>query len=110
MNRIISFTLVVVTLLFDELYHIIAYEGKESFMRGDTVFIDGAPDSSCVVSQPYYCMLGDNRNNSCDSRVFGYVPCSSVQAGRMSFIFFSIITDKMFIDMIRWNRFFKKVK
>ena len=94
---------------YDELYHIVAYEGKESFVRGDTVFIDGVPDSTCVVSQSYYNMLGDNRNNSHDSRMFGYVPYSSV-VGRMSFIFFSINTDKMFIDMIRWDRFFKKVK
>jgi signal peptidase I len=90
-------------------YHIVYNEGHQMKMRNDSVFIDGKADSVCIVSQPYYYMLGDNRNNSADSRVFGYIPYSSI-VGRMSHILFSINTNKRLISMIRWDRFFKRVE
>lgn len=100
-------TLVINTENFDPMYKIVADEGRHISLRGDSIFIDGQADSTLVLSQPYYYMLGDNRNNSIDSRSFGYIPHSSV-VGRMNFIIFSINTNRLFIDMIRWDRMFKK--
>jgi len=102
-------TIVINSKNYHDLYHIIYYEGQEVYLRDDSVFINRRPDSLCIVSQSYYCMIGDNRNNSHDSRMFGYVPYSAI-VGRMNFVLFSINTDNIFIDFIQWDRFFKKIK
>ena len=94
---------------FYNLYHIVYNEGHKMFMRNDSVFIDRQPDSICVVSQPYYYMLGDNRENSADSRVFGYVPESAI-VGRMSRVLISVNTKRSFISMVRWDRFLKRIQ
>ena len=102
-------TLVVNLDNFDPMYKVVLEEGKQIFLRSDTIFIDGKPDSILVLSQPYYYMLGDNRKNSIDSRSFGYIPYSAV-VGRMNLVLFSINTDKRFIDMVRWDRTVKVIK
>ena len=84
-------------------------EGNMIYVSNDTIFINGKPDSLCIVSQPYYFMLGDNRENSHDSREFGYVPYSSI-VGRMSLALFSIDADKKFIDAVRWGRVLKRIR
>ena len=94
---------------FDPMYKVVLEEGKEIIMRSDSIFIDGKPDSTLVLSQPYYYMLGDNRNNSIDSRIFGYVPLTAI-VGRMNFVLFSLNTDEIFIDIVRRDRFFKRIK
>jgi signal peptidase I len=53
-------------------------------------------------------MMGDNRENSADSRVWGYLPMDLVK-GRALFIYFSTASQHWW-DMpffIRWNRLFK---
>jgi len=88
--------------IFDE-------EKKDGFLRRDTVFIDRRPDSLIVLSQPYYFMLGDNRDNSADSRVFGYVPYSAV-VGRTRLVFISVNMKRRFMDFVRWDRVMKRVE
>ena len=102
-------TVVITTQNFYALYHIVYNEGNKMFMRNDSVFINGQPDSLCVVSQPYYYVLGDNRENSADSRVFGYVPESAI-IGRMSRVLISVNTKRRLISMVRWDRFFKRIE
>ena len=48
----------------------------------------------------YYFMMGDNRHNSEDSRVWGFVPHDHI-VGKPLFIWFSRSTGG-----IRWNRIF----
>jgi signal peptidase I len=52
----------------------------------------------------YYWLMGDNRNNSADSRVWGFVPEDHV-VGRASIVWFSKGSFG-----VRWDRVFKWIK
>jgi len=41
---------------------------------GGQITIDGVPAKTYVIKKNYYFMLGDNRDDSADSRFWGYVP------------------------------------
>ena len=60
-----------------------------------------------VVPQDNYFVLGDNRDNSSDSRYWGFVPDSLVR-GRPMFVYYSYEPDATrrvpWITKIRWNR------
>ena len=101
-------TVIVNSQNYDAIHKIIMNEGNDIFITNDSIFINGRHDSLCIVSQPYYYMLGDNRDQSLDSRIFGYVPYSAV-VGRMNVVLFSINPDYKFIQRIRWDRFFRLI-
>ena len=55
----------------------------------------------------YYWMQGDNRDNSLDSRYWGFVPEDHI-VGTPSIILISFDKDHTLLDGgIRWNRIFK---
>lgn len=79
------------------------YEGHEDYSIMDgKAHMDGKPLDSYTFTMNYYYMMGDNRRNSEDSRVWGFVPESHV-VGKPLFVFFSRENG------IRWERFFKGV-
>ena len=54
-------------------------------------------------------MMRDNRDNSADSRFWGFVPEDHV-VGKPLFVWISLDPDySLFNGGIRWNRFFKRV-
>ncbi len=67
-----------------------------------------------TVPKGHYFAMGDNRDNSLDSRDFnsgvGFVPARNL-VGRAEFLFFSIASDRPFWDprAIRFERMFKAV-
>ena len=78
------------------------YEGKDLTVKDGKIFIDGEETTSYTFEMNYYFMMGDNRHNSEDSRVWGFVPHDHI-VGKPLFIWFS----RQAGEGIRWGRIFK---
>jgi signal peptidase I len=84
---------------------ITAYEGHKLEEKKDGIYIDGKKTTTYKIQMNYYWLMGDNRYNSADSRVWGFVPEDHV-VGRASLVWFS----KSTYMGIRWERLFKLIK
>ncbi|MFC5046370.1 signal peptidase I [Aquimarina hainanensis] len=91
------------------------YEGSEMgidnklSVNGTQVLLNGNPIDSYTFKQDYYWMMGDNRHNSEDSRVWGYVPANHI-VGKPVFIWMSWDSNvKGLFNKIRWERLFTTV-
>lgn len=84
---------------------ITAYEGHALVEKDGKVFIDGKEVTTYTFKMDYYWLMGDNRYNSADSRVWGFVPEDHV-VGKASLVWFS----KDATDGIRWNRLFTWIR
>jgi signal peptidase I len=62
-----------------------------------------------TVPAGQYFMMGDNRDNSQDSRYWGFLPASYVK-GKALFIYFSLEEDASFFSGIRWKRMLGRVR
>lgn len=84
------------------------YEGHtNSYIKAGKVYIDDKLADSYTFTMDYYFMMGDNRDNSLDSRYWGFVPEDHI-VGKPLRVLISFDPDKsLFNGKIRWNRIFK---
>ena len=86
------------------------YENNDLEIINNNIYINQQELTSYTFKMDYYWMMGDNRYNSEDSRVWGFVPYDHV-LGKPVFIWMSI--DGLFEGIgnwkIRWDRVFTTV-
>ena len=83
------------------------YEGNTLEVKDGKIFINGKESTSYTFKMDYYWMMGDNRDNSLDSRYWGFVPEDHI-VGTPMIVLISFDKDKsIFNGGIRWNRIFK---
>jgi len=80
-------------------------ENKVEWKDG-SVYINGEPVKEYTFQQDYYWMMGDNRNYSEDSRIWGFVPWTHI-VGKPVFIWMSWDKNE---KRIRWDRVFTTVQ
>ncbi len=84
-------------------------EGHSIAIDGDAILIDGKKTSIYTVEKDYCFGLGDNRNNSEDSRYWGFIPMESI-IGTPMIVYWSWDTGRPISDLfkkissIRWSR------
>lgn len=78
-----------------------AYELHDFVEKDGKYFIDGKEATTYTFEMDYYWMMGDNRYNSADSRVWGFVPEDHI-VGKASLVWFSKDPN----GGARWDRLF----
>ena len=83
------------------------YEGNSglTWENGQAV-LNGKPLTEYTFEMNYYWMMGDNRHNSQDSRIWGFVPEDHI-VGTPIFVWLSTESDGTFLDKIRWKQSFR---
>ncbi len=80
------------------------YEGHSLVENDGKYIIDGKATTKYTFEMNYYWMMGDNRYNSADSRMWGFVPEDHI-VGKASMVWMSSGNDG-----IRWDRVFKGIE
>jgi signal peptidase I len=75
-------------------------EGHKAALRADgTVLIDDKPQSTYTVERDYLFGMGDNRDNSLDSRFWGFIPAENV-VGTPMFVYWSWDSDTPMANIV----------
>lgn len=85
-----------------------AYEKNKLDIKDGIIYVNNIPSKSYTFTLNYYFMMGDNRHNSADSRIWGFVPEDHI-VGKAVLIWLSVDKNKKSFKKIRWNRMFKKI-
>ncbi len=104
--------------LYDRIIDV--YDNNDLEIKDGKIFINGQESTQYTFKQDYYFMMGDNRQNSADSRFWGLVPFDHV-VGKPVFIWLSMkdpeknpVSGKNILSSLnknssegkfRWNRF-----
>ncbi len=83
--------------------------GFELFHQNDKFTLNNEIISHYTVKSNYYFVMGDNRDNSIDSRHIGFVNERNI-IGRVKYVLFSYDKDSDKLIKLRKNRFFKQLK
>ena len=86
-----------------------AYEGNKLEIRNKDILINDIPSKTYTFKMDYYFMMGDNRHNSADSRIWGFVPEDHI-VGKAVLVWLSIDKTEQSFKKFRWNRIFKIIK
>lgn len=84
-------------------------EGHSCELVGSSVLVNGKPVTNYSVEHNYYFMMGDNRENSLDSRFWGFVPDQRI-IGKAMIVYWSWDPNTPIYDLpkkiasIAWNR------
>lgn len=82
------------------------YEGNTVQQNGDSFVINGVSTNEYTIKQNYYFAMGDNRDNSEDSRSWGFVPDDHV-VGKAMMIYFSWDAER---GLPRFDRMFSRIR
>jgi len=83
-----------------------------TIMINPLLYLDNKPVTRYIVKYDNYFMMGDNRDNSMDSRFWGYVNRNFIKA-KAFILYFSLNKETPFILLplkIRWNRIGKLIR
>lgn len=82
---------------------------REVVTDNGRLVIDGKEYSEYTFKQDYFFMMGDSRNNSLDSRYWGFVPHDHI-VGKAVLVWMSIDQEADFFHKVRWSRIFRDVE
>ncbi|MCY4172446.1 MAG: signal peptidase I [Bacteroidetes bacterium] len=87
------------------------FENQTASLDGEIIRINGQIADRYTFNQDYYFVMGDNRDNSEDSRFWGFVPMDHV-VGRAVAVYFSWNKDgkPFLLGQIRANRMFRPIE
>ena len=82
-------------------------------VEGTVININGKPERKYTIKNNYYFVMGDNRDDSMDSRFWGFVPYKNI-IGKAVVIYWSVNDNQQdgvfgFFNEVRWNRIFKAI-
>ena len=83
-----------------------SHEKNKLEIKNGKIYINGDTSGVYKFKMNYYFMMGDNRQNSIDSRYWGFLPEDHI-LGKASFILFSFDKNQ---NKVRWDRIGMKIK